>query len=58
MSQSQQQTQDSDTQEEKIKMSVNLPYDSGISEKLWIILRTHKIQSSFYIEKALHILLC
>ena len=36
--QSQQLTQPSDIQEEEIKMSINLPYVEGTSEKLWRIL--------------------
>ena len=36
--QSQQLTQATDIQEEEIKMSINLPYVEGTSEKLWHIL--------------------
>ena len=38
----QQQTQATDIQEEEIKMSINLPYVEGTSEKLRRILRSHK----------------
>ena len=40
------QTQATDIQEKGIRMSINLPYTVG--EKLWRILRSHKIRSSFY----------
>ena len=43
----QQQTQAADIQEEEIKMSINLPYVEGTSEKLRRILRSHKIRSTF-----------
>ena len=39
-------------------MSLTLPYVEGISEKLWRILRSHKIRSTFYIESTLPKLLC
>ena len=39
-------------------MSINLPYVEGTSEKLWHILRSHKIRSNFYIESTLCKLLC
>ena len=39
-------------------MSINLPYVEGNSEKLQRILRSHRIRSTFYIEKTLHKLLC
>ena len=39
-------------------MSVNLLYIDGTSEKLWWILRSHKIRSTFYTEKTLSKLLC
>ena len=58
MSQSQQLMQATDIQEEGIRMSINLPYIEGTSEKLWHILRSHKIRSIFYTENALHKLLC
>ena len=54
----QQQTQATDIQEEEIKMSINLPYVEGISEKLRRILRSHKIRSTFYTENTLRKLLC
>ena len=56
--QSQQLTQATDIQEEEIRISINLPYVEGISEKLQCILRSHKIRSTFYNEKTLHKLLC
>ena len=42
--QSQQLTEATDIQEEKIRMSINLSYVEGTSEKLWRILRSHKIK--------------
>ena len=45
--QSQQLTQATDIQEEDIRMSINLPYVEGTSEKLRRILRSHKIRSTF-----------
>ena len=54
----QQQTQAADIQEEGIKMSVNLPYVEGTSEKLPRILKSHKIRSNFYTENMLRKLLC
>ena len=48
--QSQQLTQATDIQEEEIRMSINLPCVEGTSEKLWRILRSHKIRSTFYTE--------
>ena len=39
-------------------MSINLPYVEGTSEKLWRILRSHKIRSTFYTENTLRKLLC
>ena len=56
--QSQQLTQPTDIQEEKISMSINLPYVEGTSEKLGHILRSHKIRSTFYTEMTLRKLLC
>ena len=50
--------QATDIQEEEIRMSINLPYVEGTSEKLRRILRSHKIRSTFYTEKTLHKLLC
>ena len=55
LSQSQQQTQKED---EEIKMIVNLPYVEGTSEKLDHILRSHEIRSTFYTESTLHKLFC
>ena len=54
----QQQTQVTDIQEEEIRMSINLPYVEGTSEKLRHILRSHKIKSTFYTENTLRKLLC
>ena len=54
----QQQTQATDIQEEEIKMSINLPYVEGTSEKLRRIFRSHKIRSTFYTENTLRKLLC
>ena len=45
--QSQQQTQITDIQEVKIRMSINLPYVEGTGEKLRRIFRSHKIRSTF-----------
>ena len=56
--QSQQLTQATDIQEEEIRMSINLLYVEGTSEKLWGILRSHKIRSTFYSEMTLRKLLC
>ena len=50
--QSQQLTQVTDIQEEEIRMSINLLYIEGTSEKLWHILRSHKI-TTFYTESTL-----
>ena len=51
----QQQMQAADIQEDEIRMSINLPYVEGTSEKLTRILRSHK---TFYTENTLHKLLC
>ena len=56
--QSQQLTQATDNQEEEIRMSINLLYVEGTTENLRSILRSHKIRSTFYTEKALRKLLC
>ena len=56
--QSQQLTQATDIQEEEIRMSINLPYVEGTSEKLWRLLRSNKIRSTFYTEMTLRKLLC
>ena len=58
LSHSQQLMQVTDIQEEEIRMSINLLYVKGTSEKLQRILRSHKIRSSFYTEKTLRKLLC
>ena len=39
-------------------MSINLPYVEGTSEKLWCILRSHKIWATFYTESTLRKLIC
>ena len=39
-------------------MSINLPYIEGTIEKLWQILRSDKIGSTFYTENTLCKLLC
>ena len=46
-------TQATDIQEEEIRVSINLPYVEGTSEKLRHILRYHKIRSTFYTEMTL-----
>ena len=56
--QSQQLTQATDIQEEEIRVSINLPYVEGTSEKLRRILRSHKIRSTLYTEMALCKLFC
>ena len=56
--QSQQLMQATDIQEEEIRISINLPYVEGTSEKLRRILRSHKIRSTFYTEMTLRTLLC
>ena len=56
--QSQQLTQATDIQEEEISISTNLSYVEGTSEKLWCILRSHEIRSTFYTEMTLCKLLC
>ena len=57
-SQSQQQKQATDVQDEEIRMSINLPYVKGTSEKLRHILKSHKIRFTFYTEGALRKILC
>ena len=52
--QSQQLTQVTDIQEEEIRMSIKLPFDESTSEKLCLILRSHKIRSTFYTENTFH----
>ena len=39
-------------------MSINLPCVESTSEKLWDILRLHKVRAIFYTEKTLRKLLC
>ena len=58
MPQLQQPTQAADIHEKEIRMSINLPYVEGTSEKLRRILRSHKIRSTFYTENTLRKLLC
>ena len=57
LSQSQQQMQTADIREEEIRMSINLPHVEGTSEKLWRILKSHKIRSLFYTESTFQKLL-
>ena len=57
LSQSEQLTQATDIQEEETKMSINLPYVEGTSERLRRILRSHKMRSTFYTGKTLRNLL-
>ena len=45
-------------QDKEIRMSTNLSFVEGTSEKLRRILRSLKIRSTFYTEKTLHKLLC
>ena len=54
----QQLTQATDLQEEEIRISINLPYLEGTSEKLRHILRSHKIRLTFYTDMTLSRLLC
>ena len=56
--QSQQLTQATYIQEEEIRISINLPYVEGTSEKLRRMLRSHKIRSAFYTEMTLQKFLC
>ena len=58
MSQSQQQTQARGIQEEKIRMSIKLPYVEGTTEKLRHIIKSQKIRSTFYTKSILRELLC
>ena len=58
MPQSQQLTQATDIQEEEIRISINLPYVEGTSEKSRRIPRSHEIRSTFYTEMTLCKLLC
>ena len=54
--QSQQLKQVTDIQEEEVKMSINLPCVEGTGEKLWQILRSHKISTFyFYTENTLSV---
>ena len=57
LSQSQQQMQTTDIREEEIRMIINLPHVEGTSEKLWRILKSHKIRSLFYTESTFQKLL-
>ena len=41
-----------------MRMSINLLYSKGTSEKLWCILKSHKIRSTYYTKNTLHKLLC
>ena len=51
------QTHATDIEKQEVRMSVNLPYVEGTSEKLRRILRSRKIRSTFYTEETLHKLL-
>ena len=53
-----QQTQARDIQEEEIRVSINLPYIEGTSEKLQCIFRSQKIRFPFFIESTLHKIIC
>ena len=55
---SQQQTPTTNIQEERIRMNINLAYVEGTGEKLWHILISHKIRSTFNFESTLCKLLC
>ena len=50
--------QATDIQEEEIKKSINLPCVEVTSEKLWRILKSHKIRFFFYTENIQGKLLC
>ena len=56
--QSQQLTQATDIHKKEIRISINLPYVEGTSEKLRRILRSLKVRSTFYAEITLRKLLC
>ena len=51
------QTHAIDIQKQEVRMSVNLPYVEGTSEKLRRTLRSRKIRSTFYTEETMHKLL-
>ena len=55
---SQQQTQATDIQKKNIRMSLNLPYVEGTSEKLRFIIGSQKIRSTLYTVNTLRKLLC
>ena len=55
---SQQLMQVTDIEDEEIRMSMNLPYVEGTSEKLRRILRSHKVRSTFFTEKTLRKFVC
>ena len=48
LSQSKQQTQATDIQEDNIKLSINSPHVEGTREKLWCILKSHKVRFTLY----------
>ena len=56
--QSQEQKQATYIHEQEIRVSINLPYVEGNSEKLRGILKSHKIRSTFYTESTLRKCLC
>ena len=45
-------------QDEEIKVSINLPYVEGVSQKLRRILKSHNLRPTFYTESILRKLLC
>ena len=51
------QTHATDIEKQEVRMSVNLPYVEGTSEKLRRTLRSRKIRSTFYTEETMHKLL-
>ena len=55
---SKEQKKSADSQEEEIRISLNLFYIVGMNKKLQRILRTQKIRSAFYIENTLCKLHC
>ena len=58
MSQSQQQTQTTDIHEEDFRTSKNLLCVEDANEKLWHMLKSHKIRSPFYTKSSLSKLFC
>ena len=58
LSQSQNQTKAIDIQDEKIRISIKLPYVPGTGEELRLVLKSFKIRSTFDTESTLPKLLC